>query len=183
LKNEDILLSFQEQITRLSDLLSRDDLWYMEEPSVSNEQQDFNLFDVFEHFKATSPDALIPDDSKAYFYFLKKLISLLFSAVDLWKSLRVIEETNALQFRWMSSRFYSRFVKALCLHNTLLYPPVSTSITEEQIESNAEASHHQSEPLNSLSVDPVDFDWNASGLSNPLASSCKLNYSFERLKQ
>jgi hypothetical protein len=42
-----------------------------------------------------------------------RLTALFFRSIELWQLLRVVEETNALKFRWLSSRLYSRFIKAL----------------------------------------------------------------------
>ncbi|KAI6189917.1 hypothetical protein M3Y97_00060200 [Aphelenchoides bicaudatus] len=83
-------------VNLLSDLLNDKELWNVD-PTLNN-QSEVNLFDLFSHFGCRDVD-LTPDNAKR--------------AIELWNLLHVVEETNALHFRWPTSQIYSHFIEAL----------------------------------------------------------------------
>lgn len=89
------------------------DIWSIDESSTGDEQlqRDDNLFDLFSHFG--SEQSLVPDNTKqsVILSFLCRVLN--FRAIELWSGLHVVEETNALNFRWNSSQLYSHFIEAL----------------------------------------------------------------------
>ncbi|CAI5453204.1 unnamed protein product [Caenorhabditis angaria] len=98
---------------------------------------------------------------------------------DLWKSLRVVEEAFSLKFEWKNSSTrgkHFRSIKidekqvripaksAFDMSSILLPTQPSTSTTQQSTSENSK----KEVAVESPSIPVVDFDWDTSGLTNPL---------------
>ncbi|CAD6230028.1 GSCOCG00006696001-RA-CDS [Cotesia congregata] len=115
---------------------------------------------------------------------------LINEADDLWESLKRIEETNALSYQWTNSVSNNVLLGALGIdsRNILFGPrwnpniprfaanlgfaplePTKASSETQQPSTSSSTKQHTS--TNSEEVPAAQFDWNSSGLVNPLDAS------------
>ncbi|XP_015585320.1 aftiphilin isoform X2 [Cephus cinctus] len=155
-------ISFRESISRI------------ENKNAANKIEDIitNMFPV------------VPDTREV------NLQPLIAKSDDVWQGLKSVEETNALSYQWTNSTSNNVLLGALGIdsRNILFGPrwnpniprfaanlgftplePVKAS-TEAQQASTSNSSKTQSS-LSSEEVPAAQFDWNSSGLVNPLDSS------------
>ncbi|CCD74329.1 Aftiphilin clathrin-binding box domain-containing protein [Caenorhabditis elegans] len=120
----------------------------------------------------------------------------------LWLSLRLVEEAISLKFDWNNSEIRKNHLKSLKINpvtakkepramnsffdtsNLLLPTPIQATTTSSSTESSHDSSATATNPktssssppssvIDSPSVPAVDFDWDTSGLTNPMNRASK----------
>ena len=175
----------------------------LEQPAVENSQ--FNLKESIsriENKNATNKiediiTTMFPMDSKECEVQVQSLIS---QTDKIWRSIKSVEETNALTYQWANSTSNNVMLKSLGIdsRNILFGPrwnpnvprfaanlgftplePIK-AIADAQPPSAANASKTQAF-INSEEVPAAQFDWNSSGLVNPLeANAAEVNVNRQR---
>ncbi|XP_076683923.1 aftiphilin isoform X2 [Andrena cerasifolii] len=165
----------------------------LEQPAVENTQ--FNLKESIsriENKNATNKiediiTTMFPMDSKECEVQVQSLIS---QTDKIWQSIKSVEETNALTYQWANSTSNNVMLKSLGIdsRNILFGPRWNPNVPRfaanlgftplEPIKAIADAQPPSATNpsktqgfINSEEVPAAQFDWNSSGLVNPLEAS------------
>uniref|UniRef100_A0A0N4ZPY2 Clathrin_bdg domain-containing protein n=1 Tax=Parastrongyloides trichosuri TaxID=131310 RepID=A0A0N4ZPY2_PARTI len=103
--------------------------------------------------------------------------------MSIWKDLRIIEATKALQFSLTKSLSYNSFLEALQMNAKKVVPNslefLSSYMPKSDVSNNNEVDENEETVLNRIekTIPPVSFDWKEAGLLNPIPSTTESSSS------
>ncbi|EGT53128.1 hypothetical protein CAEBREN_12204 [Caenorhabditis brenneri] len=169
-----------ENLKALEEMLEDDTFWNdgFAEDDCQNESTSMDVVDIPSLFDAETLEEMsngFDDDEKQRYS-------------KLWLALRVIEEAISLKFDWNKSEVRKNHFKSLKINpitvkkeirataaafdtsNLLLPTPIQqhSSTSDSHHDSSNPKTSSSSPSVDSPSVPAVDFDWDTSGLTNPM---------------
>uniref|UniRef100_A0A914DIJ5 Aftiphilin n=1 Tax=Acrobeloides nanus TaxID=290746 RepID=A0A914DIJ5_9BILA len=168
--------SFDSSLASFCDILENSSLWLFDH---SFDEIQLEFCDIIALLDAGNAPADI------------ELLEPFQKALWLWSQICYIEETAALKFSWHNSLSYTKLLGSLSMSQEKAYAkskdlpifaqhligsqkilkPMSAAEAASPTTPNVTIVKSSSQEIDSLSVAPVNFDWQSSGLSNPLTSA------------
>ncbi|KFM57387.1 Aftiphilin, partial [Stegodyphus mimosarum] len=122
----------------------------------------------------------MPDDTDTSDEVESEILEQSNKSRRLWEKLHEVEQTPGLRFQWGVSHSFQQLLRSVnvdyhSILRTSSVPIFASSLSLlEPIKGQTSSANHEPEDRNQSSprdpIPPVEFDWNSSGLVNPLDS-------------